>query len=261
MAHRPSTSRWQPLAPKVPEITPWFWIVKILTTAMGEATADYLAAHSLPLAAFVGFAGFGIAMWLQLRARRYAAPTYWFAVMMVAVLGTMGADGMHIALHVPYFASTAFFAVAAAILFVVWYRTERTLSIHSIVTTRREVFYWMTIVATFALGTATGDFTAQTLGLGYFTSLLVFAVLILMPWIAYRRFRLAEVVAFWWAYVLTRPLGASMADWLGKPRSITGLGLGDGPVALVTLALIAAFVWYLASAKPDIQPAVATESA
>lgn len=239
--------------PKVPEITPWFWVVKILTTAVGEAAADYLALHDLVLAAFVGFVGFGLAMWLQFRARRYAAPTYWFAVLMVAVFGTMGADGMHIALHVPYFASTAFFAACAAVLFAVWYRTERTLSIHTIFTRRRETFYWMTVLATFALGTASGDFTATTLGIGYLASAVLFGVVILIPWFAYRRLGLGEVAAFWFAYVLTRPLGASVADWLGKPPSLTGLGLGDGPVALVGLVLIAVALGYLSVARPDVQ--------
>jgi uncharacterized membrane-anchored protein len=230
---------------KVPEITLVFWVIKVLTTGMGEATADYFAKASVVLAGAIGVVGFAVAMWLQFRAPRYTAPVYWFAVAMVAVFGTMGADGLHIELHVPYAYSTAFYAVILAIVFFVWRRSEKTLSIHSIVTPRREAFYWLTVLVTFALGTAVGDLTAATLGLGFFTSAVLFAALIVLPAIAWR-LGMNPVLSFWIAYVLTRPLGASIADWLGKPHSFgSGLGYGDGIVALVATVIIIALVAYV----------------
>lgn len=141
-----------------------------------------------------------------------------------------------------------------AVVLVLWYRTEGTLSIHSIVTRRRELFYWATVFATFALGTAVGDFTASALGLGYLASGFVFIGLILMPWVAWRRFHLGEVAAFWWAYVLTRPLGASFADYLSKAPGISGAGFGDGPTAVVLTVAVGVLVVYLSIAKRDIQP-------
>jgi uncharacterized membrane-anchored protein len=244
----------EPLAAKVPEITALFWIIKILTTGMGEATSDYLAKTSVVLAGAAGLAGFALAMWLQFRVRRYVAAVYWFAVVMVAVFGTMAADGLHVELGIPYIGSTLIYAVAVAVIFWLWHRSEGTLSIHSIVTRRREAFYWLTVLATFALGTATGDLTATTLHLGYLPSGLLFAGLILIPALAWWKFGMNEIVAFWFAYVLTRPLGASFADYLSKPRAITGLNLGDGPVAAVATVIIALLVAYVAIARNDIQP-------
>jgi uncharacterized membrane-anchored protein len=164
---------------------------------------------------------------------------------MVSVFGTMAADSLHVGLGVPYAVSTACFAAALTVVFVVWFASERTLSIHSIDTPRREVFYWVAVMATFALGTATGDLTATTLGLGYLASGLVFAVLILLPAVARRWLGLGEVAAFWAAYVLTRPLGASFADWLAVPPSRGGLGLGDGVVSIVLTLAIVVLVGYL----------------
>jgi uncharacterized membrane-anchored protein len=249
--------RWDPVAAKVPEITALFWVIKILTTGMGEAAADYLAKVNLVLAGAVGFAGFALAMWLQFRVRRYLAAAYWFAVAMVAVFGTMAADGLHLKLGVPYIGSTALYAVVLAGIFWLWYRNEGTLSIHSIVTRRREVYYWLAVLATFALGTATGDLTAFVMHLGFLASGILFIALILMPALAWWRFGLNEIAAFWWAYVLTRPLGASFADWLSKPHALSGLGFGDAQVAIVSALIIAALVAYVAVARNDIQPATA----
>jgi uncharacterized membrane-anchored protein len=236
---------------KVPEITLYFWIVKLLTTAMGESTSDYLVFQIDPYVAVVlGCLGLVVALAIQLWVRRYYAWSYWSAVVMVAVFGTMAADVAHVVLHIPYFVSSAVFASALAIIFATWYASERTLSIHSIVAGRRELFYWATVIATFALGTAAGDLTASTLGLGYFPSLLLFAALFVAPALAYRYLGLNEVFAFWFAYVVTRPLGASFADWIGKPI-LGGLGLGDGKVALVLTALIICFVGYLAVTRVD----------
>lgn len=245
----------EPLAAKVPEITLVFWIVKILTTGMGEACSDFLANTNLVAGIGLALLAFVVALWLQLRTRRYVAPVYWFTVAMVAVFGTMAADGVHL-VGLPYAISTAFYAVVVTALFVFWYRTEGTLSIHSITTRRRELLYWATVFATFALGTAAGDLTADSMHLGFLTSGVVFAVAMIVPLLGWWRFRLNAVVAFWSAYVLTRPLGASFADWFGKPPSFgAGLGYGDGTVTAVSAAVIVVLVGYLSIRRNDIQPA------
>ncbi|SNQ50427.1 conserved membrane hypothetical protein [Frankia canadensis] len=235
----------EPLAPKVPQITALFWIIKVLSTGMGEATADWLAGISLVLAAAVGLLGFAAAMWLQLRARRYQAWIYWFAVVMLAVFGTMAADGPPIG----HLGSAVLYALVLAVVLVRWRRAEGTLSIHSIVTRRREAYYWSTVLATFALGTALGDVTAGDLHLGYLPSGLLFAGVITLPVLARRWGVLGEVGAFWAAYIVTRPLGASFADWLGKPARRGGVGLGDGTVAAVATVLIVALVAWAARAS------------
>ena len=241
------------LAVKVPAITALFWVVKTLTTGMGEALSDYLAGTDLVVAVAFGVLGLAAALTLQLRTRRYVAPIYWFAVAMVAVFGTMAADAVHL-VGLPYAVTTTVYLVVVGALFWLWRRSEGTLSVHSITTRRRELFYWTTVLASFALGTAAGDFTADQLRLGYLPSVGLFAAAIALPAVGWRFFRLNPVVAFWTAYVLTRPLGASIADWLGKPASHGGgLGLGDGPVAGVAVALIAALVTYLTLRRSDVQ--------
>jgi uncharacterized membrane-anchored protein len=172
---------------------------------------------------------------------------------MVGIFGTMAADVLHVGFHVPYTASTIFYAIGLAAIFVVWQRTKRTLSIHSINTFRREFFYWATVAATFAMGTALGDFTAYTLHLGYFPSAALFAVIITIPAIGYRWLQWNAIGCFWFAYVITRPLGASIADGLAKPKSSSGLGLGNGPVMLAFGTLIVILVAYLAITKSDVQ--------
>jgi len=238
---------------KVPEITVYFWIIKLLTTAMGESTTDYLVYQINPyVAVALGCLGLAVALILQLLVRRYVAWVYWLAVVMVAVFGTMAADVAHVVLGIPYLVSTAFFASALAIIFVTWYVSEKTLSIHTIYSGRREMFYWATVIATFALGTAAGDMTASTLRLGYFPSFVLFAVLFALPALAYWLFGLNEIVAFWFAYIVTRPLGATFADWLGKPY-LGGLGLSDAKVALVLTMLIIGFVGYLTVTHKDMK--------
>jgi uncharacterized membrane-anchored protein len=231
---------------KVPEVTAYFWIVKVLSTGMGETTSDYLTHRLNPVVA-VALAGMVLAasLLLQFGVRRYVPWIYWTGIVMVSVFGTMAADVLHVALGVPYVISTAFFMVALALIFAVWYLCEKTLSIHSVVTVRREFFYWATVMTTFALGTATGDLTAVTVHLGYLDSGVLFAVLIAVPALAYRWLRLDAVLAFWSAYVLTRPLGASFADWMGVSRGRGGLALGTGPVSLALAALIVVLVGYL----------------
>ena len=236
---------------KVPEITVFFWIIKLLTTAMGEATSDYLVFQINPyVAVAVGGIGLVAALILQLTARRYVAWIYWLAIVMVAVFGTMAADVLHVVLGVPYLISTTLFAVALAVIFIGWYVSEKTLSIHSIDTHRRELFYWATVMATFALGTAAGDMTAATLGLGYLDSGVLFIALFAIPALGYSLLGLNEIFAFWFAYVVTRPLGASFADWFGKPY-LVGLGLGDAKVSLVLTILIVICVGYLSVTYED----------
>jgi uncharacterized membrane-anchored protein len=241
---------------RVPEITAYFWAIKALSTAMGESTSDNLVHAMNPeLAVALGFLGFVAALALQFRARRYIAWTYWLAVVGVGVFGTMAADVLHVGFGVPYIASSLLYAIALAAVFTGWYRTEKTLSIHSVNTPRREFFYWAAVVATFAMGTALGDLTATTVGLGYLASGLLFAVVIAIPAIGYWRFRWNAIFCFWFAYVATRPLGASFADWLGKPKSAGGLGLGDGPVALALTIAIFCLVAFLAVTRRDVQTA------
>ncbi|MCO6008455.1 hypothetical protein NE236_26105 [Actinoallomurus purpureus] len=237
---------------KVPEVTAYFWIVKVLTTGMGETTSDYLAHRLNPIVA-VALAGILLAASLafQFGVRRYVAWTYWTSITMVSVFGTMAADVLHVALGVPYIISTAFFVVALAGIFAIWYASEKTLSIHSIVTMRRELFYWATVMTTFALGTATGDMTAVTAHLGYLVSGVMFAVLIAVPALAYLWLRMNAIVTFWFAYVLTRPLGASFADWMGVSRARGGLALGTGPVSLALAVIIVGFVGYLTVTRKD----------
>jgi uncharacterized membrane-anchored protein len=231
-------------ARKVPEITAIFWLAKLLTTAMGEATSDFLANTISPyLAVMIGFVVFAFALWLQFRTSRYVPWVYWFAVAMVAVFGTMAADVLHKQFGIPYGITTPFFAISLAIVFYVWRKVERSLSIHTINSPRREMFYWLTVMATFALGTAAGDWTAISLGLGYLSSGIFFTALILIPAIG-RRLRMNEVFTFWFAYIITRPIGASFADWFGKPAP-HGLGYGDGTVSIVLTILIVICVAFM----------------
>jgi uncharacterized membrane-anchored protein len=239
---------------KVPEIAAMFWVLKLLTTGMGEAMSDFLGQQSVPLAALIGIVGICVALRLQLRQTEYRAGYYWFAVMMVAIFGTMVADGIRDGVGIGYGVTTPLFALVTAGIFYAWYRSEGTLSIHSITTPRRERFYWAAVLATFALGTAAGDLTALALNLGFFPSIVLFAALMAVPAIGYWRFHLNPILAFWAAYILTRPLGASFADWFSKPTN-GGLNLGDGLVAAIELVIFVGLVTYVARTKLDVQPA------
>jgi uncharacterized membrane-anchored protein len=254
MAHTAPAGRagWrEPLAAKVPEITFLFWVLKLLTTAGGEATSDYLALHGNAVAGVVEIAIFVAAVAVQFRTRRYVAAAYWFLALAIAIFGTGVADAMHLVVGIPYAGTTALWAVVLAVIFWLWHRSEGTLSIHSITTTRRELYYWATVFATFALGTALGDFTATSLKLGYLTSAILFAVVILIPAVAWR-LGLNPVLAFWSAYVITRPLGASIADYLSKPTE-GGLNYGDLAVATAIIGVLAVLVAYTAVTRRDIQ--------
>jgi uncharacterized membrane-anchored protein len=238
---------------KVPEATVVFWVTKGLTTGMGESASDYFVHRFPPVAAVsvaaVAFAG---ALTLQFAVRRYVPWVYWLAVAMVGVFGTMVADVLHVQFGVPYVASATAFALALVAIFAVWYRVEGTLSIHSIDTHRREAFYWLAIVTTFALGTAVGDLTAVTLHLGYLSSGLMFIGVIAVPAIAYWRFHLNAIVAFWAAYIVTRPLGASFADWMGVSKERGGLDLGSGWVSLVLAILIVVLVGWMSALRREV---------
>jgi uncharacterized membrane-anchored protein len=229
-------------AQRVPDPTVLFWLAKGFSTAMGEAMSDF-SIHVLPpvVAVLCGFVLFVAALALQLTRHRFTPWAYWLTVAMVGVFGTMAADVVHVALGVPYPISTAFYALVLAVVFLLWWRVEGTLSVHAVDTTRRELFYWAAVVATFAMGTALGDLTAAGLGLGYLASIAVFAVVIVIPALGYRFWHWNSVFAFWFAYVATRPLGASIADFLGKPKP-AGLGVGDGTVAFAFLLLMAVLV-------------------
>ncbi len=242
----------EPLAAKVPQIGLLFWVVKLLTTADGEAASDYLA-HNVALGAAVDLFLIVTALYFQFRTRRYVAVAYWYLALAIATFGTGAADVLHLDLGLPYTATTLLWAVVLAAVFWLWYRSEGTLSIHSIVTRRREMFYWATVFATFALGTALGDLTAVTLHLGYLASGIMFAVIIVIPAVAWR-LGLNPVVAFWFAYIVTRPLGASFADYLSKPPLLSGVGFGDLPTAAVLAAALVALVGYLQLTGRDDQP-------
>ncbi|HWD06298.1 MAG TPA: hypothetical protein VG674_28045 [Amycolatopsis sp.] len=237
-------------AVKVPEITALFWVIKVLTTGVGETTSDFLA-HTIDPVIAVALAGLALAASLvaQFRARSYSPAVYWTTVLLVSVFGTMAADVTHVALGVPYMVSTVVFAVVLAAAFLLWHCLEKTLSIHEVRTPRREFFYWLTVGTTFALGTAAGDLTATTLHLGYLGSGILFAVAIAVPALAVRVTAVSVVGMFWTAYVLTRPLGASFADWIGVGPERGGLGLGTGPVSLMLLLVIAVLVAALAAAR------------
>ena len=246
----------------MPAVKPYFWVVKLLTTAMGEAVSDYLVNDVNKYGAVVlGFVLFAVAITWQFRTPRYATWPYWSAVAMVAVFGTMCADVMHIVLGLPYMVSAVFYAVCLTVTFVLWYRSEGTLDIHSIVTRRREVYYWLAVIFTFAMGTALGDLFATTFHLGYFASAIVFTVAICVPFLAWR-LGVNPVLTFWVAYILTRPIGASFADYFGMPKDISGAGLGHGAVSVVTLILVlASFIYLSRSGIDQPEPAAAAAPA
>ncbi|WP_330461214.1 hypothetical protein OIB37_32720 [Streptomyces sp. NBC_00820] len=262
LGHRPLRqvpARIRGSANKVPEVTVYFWIVKVLTTGMGETASDFLAHLLGPIPAVaVGAVAFAASLVLQFAVRRYVAWIYWTAIVMVSVFGTMAADILHVGLGVPYAVSTPLFLIALAAVFALWYMSERTLSMHSIRTRRRECFYWAAVLATFALGTAAGDLTA-TVGLGYLGSVVLFAVAICVPALAHRAGVLGPVTGFWTAYVITRPLGASTADWMAVAQQRGGLGWGLGPVTLAWTVAILGFVGYLAVSRRDTETALSTD--
>jgi uncharacterized membrane-anchored protein len=241
---------------KVPEVTLVFWIVKIMSTTVGETGADYLAVHVGLGTAVTGAIMVGLllaALLVQLRMRRYVPWIYWLTVVLVSVVGTQITDALTDGLGISLYASTAAFAVALAITFAIWYRTEHTLSIHTIFTTRRELFYWAAILLTFALGTAAGDLATEALGLGFNVGVVAFGALIAAIGAAYY-FGANAVLAFWLAYILTRPLGASLGDLLSQARAYGGLGLGTVYTSIGFLTVIVVLVAFLSLGAQRAQP-------
>ena len=223
---------------KVPEVTLIFWIAKLGTTCFGEAFSDYIFFNDYigrNKAILMGLALLTVCYGIQLATTRYIPWVYWLAVTAVAIFGTMSADFLNKDLGMPLWASTLTLLVLQSTVFVVWYVTEKTLDIHSITTHRRELFYWLTVLLTFALGTAAGDFAAGPLGLGTLASTFVFLGIILVPLAGWRWLHLNAVLAFWFAYTITRPLGASFGDFLAVPAPYgDGLQIGTGPISLVS---------------------------
>ncbi len=242
------------VSPKVPAVFALFWGVKLLTTGIGETGADHLGTVSIPLAALVGVGGFLAALWVQLRADTYHPVRYWTTVLSVALFGTMIADGPHVVLGTPYWVDSIVYLMLLVAVLAWWRRSEGTISVHSITTARRERFYWGVVLLTFGLGTALGDATAIDVGMGFVWSILLFGVLILLP-LGLWRLGLDATIAFWASYALTRPLGASVADWLAKGPSEGGVGWGTGPVTAVGLAVFVALVAHLHVTHSDIDRA------
>jgi uncharacterized membrane-anchored protein len=239
---------------KVPEITIFFWIIKVLATTVGETFADLLSETlglGLTLTTVAMTVALLVALAFQFRAQRYIPGLYWLVVVLISILGTLLTDNLVDNIGVSLEVTAAAFAVALAATFVVWYRTERSLSVHTIDTIRREAFYWLAILFTFALGTAAGDLTAEKLGWGYATAAVFFAVLIAVVAVAHLRFGLGAVLAFWIAYVLTRPLGASLGDQLSQSRDDGGVGLGTAATSVVFLLTIVGVVIYLSVSRRD----------
>lgn len=244
----------EPLAAKVPEITLMFWVVKLLTTAGGEAVSDYLALGNRLVGAGVEGGILVIGLLWQFRTRRYNAAAYWFLAYAIAIFGTGVSDILHLMVGIPYAGTSLLWAVVLAGIFWTWYRNEGTLSIHSIVTRRREAYYWATVFATFALGTALGDLTAISLHLGYLASGVLFFIVIMIPALAWSQLRRGAVFAFWFAYVDTRPLGASFADYFSKPHKLSGMNLGDLQTAAAMTLAVAVLVAGLIITRHGIQP-------
>jgi uncharacterized membrane-anchored protein len=238
---------------KVPQVTIWFWVIKVLSTTVGETVADFLSGLGLGLqgTTVVMSVALVAALAWQFRTRAYVPAVYWLTVVLVSVVGTLVTDNLTDALGVPLELSTAVFAVALAATFAVWYRAERTLSIHSIVTVRREAFYWLAVLVTFALGTAVGDLVDERLGVGYWPTALVVALLLAAVTAGHLVLGANAVLTFWIAYVLTRPLGASLGDGLAQPHADGGLELGTTWTSVLFLAAILAVVTSLSVTRYD----------
>ena len=249
------------LISKVPEVTLYFWVIKILATTVGETAADYLGVNlgwGLTTTTAVMAALLAVALAFQFRAPKYVPGIYWLAVVLISVVGTLITDNLVDNLGMQLTTATAIFAVALVVAFGAWFASERTLSIHSIYTAKREAFYWLAILFTFALGTAAGDLVAEKLNLGYWKSALLFAGLIGAVAFAHLALKLNGVLAFWLAYILTRPLGASIGDYLSQAKADGGLGLGTTVTSLVFLGAILGVVIYLTATKRDLDVAEAS---
>ena len=240
---------------KVPEITIFFWVIKVLCTTVGETGADYLnetLGFGLTKTTLLASVVLVVALVLQFRVRRYVPWIYWVSVVLISIVGTLITDNLTDNFGVSLVTTTVVFSIVLAAVFAAWYASERTLSIHTIVTTRREGFYWLTVLFTFALGTAAGDLTAERLAVGYWKSALLFAALIGIVYALHLKLGLNAILAFWVAYILTRPLGASIGDYLSQPKADGGLGLGTTVTSVIFLLTILAVVVYLSLTKVDV---------
>jgi uncharacterized membrane-anchored protein len=248
---------------KVPEITIYFWIIKVLCTTVGETAADLMNEElglGLTNTTYIVSAALIAILIAQFRSRKYVPGVYWLAVVLISIVGTLITDNLVDNAGVELLTTTYVFSAALALVFAVWYWVERTLSVHTIVTTRREAFYWLAILFTFALGTSAGDLFAEQLELGFLPSAAIFAGAIALVAIAHFRFKLNAILAFWIAYILTRPLGASIGDWLSQPVEETGLGLGTILTSVIFLVTILALVVYLSVTKKDLEVVTAEEA-
>ncbi|MGI0087053.1 MAG: COG4705 family protein [Nitrosotalea sp.] len=248
-------SRTELMLNKVPEITIFFWIIKVLCTTVGETGADFLNTGlnlGLDGVTLIMGALLAVTLFFQFKAKKYVPGVYWLAVVLISIVGTLITDNLTDRIGVPLTISTIAFGISLSIVFAVWYKKERTLSIHTIVTTRREAFYWLAILVTFALGTAAGDLLAEKIDIGYLLSLGVFAAMIGAVAISHFVFKVNAVLAFWLAYILTRPLGASIGDYLSQDVTNGGLGLGPEITSMIFFGIILATVIYLAVTKVDV---------
>lgn len=242
---------------KVPEVTAFFWIIKVLATTVGETFADYLnvtLGFGLNGTTSVTLVALLIALIFQFRSTKYRPALYWLVVVLISIAGTLFTDNLTDNLNVSLITTSIIFSIILAIVFIIWHRTEASLAIHSIYTPRREAFYWSAILFTFALGTATGDLFAERLGLGYGVSLIVFAAVIVVIALSWRSKVLNPVLAFWAIYVLTRPLGASIGDLLSQSKKDGGIGLGTTTTSAIFLTIILGLVVYLTRSRKDAIP-------
>src|SRR3954465_8844010 len=257
IAHAATSGRARRMLNKVPEVTFYFWVIKIMCTTVGETAADYLNENlgfGLSKTTYVAGALLVVLLAVQFALKRYVAPVYWAAVVVISVFGTLITDNLSDRYHVALTTSTPVFAIVLAIVVAVWYGFERTLSIHTIVTTRREGFYWLAILFTFALGTAAGDLTAEKFALGYGVSVALFGGAIAIIALAHFATRKHAVLAFWLAYILTRPLGASIGDGLSQSKHAGGMGLGTTGTSYLFLTCILVLVTFLTITRRDQTP-------
>lgn len=261
----PGASGWSMRASmlnKVPEVILAFWIIKILCTTVGETFADYLNTTldlGLTITTVIVGALLIGALAVQIRLSRYVAAVYWLVVVLTSIVGTLITDNLTDEFGVPLEVTAIVFSVILAMVFAVWFLSERTLSIHSIRNRRREAWYWLAILFTFALGTAAGDLVAERLEIGYLNSLILFGGLLVAVAVAYLRFHLNAVLAFWIGYILTRPLGASIGDLLSQPADAGGLDIGTTQASAVFLVVIVALVLYLTITKADVADGISSE--
>jgi len=239
---------------KVPEVSIFFWIIKVLCTTVGETFADYLNINlgfGLTLTSIIMGVAFVLVLFIQFRAKKYVPGIYWLTVVLISVFGTLITDNMVENMNVKLTTSVTIFTILLATTFVVWFISEKTLSIHSIYTKKREAFYWLAILFTFALGTATGDYVAEELSLGYTLTGLIVLAIISIVFISWKYLKFDSILTFWIAYILTRPLGASLGDFLSQPKSLGGLGLGATWTSVIFLSAILAVVLLLSVTKMD----------